>query len=121
MGTEADHDKSTLMDFREGLAIAMLSICPVRRRNITSIEIDRNLIRQSQGYILQFDPTETKTSNSLTFEIHKDLTSYLDRYLECIRPCFPRVDRHPLLFASFRGVGLGGDQMNLNVKRLMQQ
>ena len=121
MGAEANHDKNTLMDFRGGLVIAMLSICPVRRRNITSIKIDRNLIRQSQGYILQFDRVETKTSNNLTFEIHKDLTSYLDRYLERVRPCFPRADRHPFLFASFKGVGLGGDQMNLNVKRLMQQ
>jgi integrase len=121
MCIKSNHDKNTLMDFREGLVIAILSICPIRRRNITSIIIDRNLIRQSHGYILQFDQTETKTSNTLLFEIHKDLTIYLDRYVEYIRPQFPRAGTHPVLFASFKGTRLGGAQMNKRVKLLMQQ
>ena len=119
--TEGQIDKDTLMTYRDGLVIALLSNCPIRRRNITSIMIGHNLIRQSQGYILQFDRKETKTSNMLLFEVHKDLTIYLDRYLENVRPHFPRTDDHPYLFASFKGVGLGGDQMNKNVKLLMEQ
>jgi integrase/recombinase XerD len=116
-----ERSKNTLMNYRDGLVIAMLSTCPVRRRNITSIEIGHNLIKQSQGYILQFDREETKTSNSLTFGIHKDLTKHLDRYLENLRPCFPQANQNPFLFASFKGVGLGGDRMNKNVKHLMKQ
>ena len=83
--------------------------------------IDHNLIRQSRGYILEFDRKETKTSNTLLFEVHKDLTIYLDRYLKHVRPHFPRTDDHSYLFASFKGVRLGGDQMNIRVKHLMQQ
>jgi integrase len=99
----------------------MLSICPIRRRNITSIILDRNLIRQSHGYMLQFDQTETKTSNTLLFDIHKDLTIYLDRYAQHVRCHFPRANKHPFLFASFKGTRLSGAQMNKRVKLLMQQ
>ena len=116
-----ERSKSTLIKYRDGLVIAILSICPIRRRNVISIKIDHNLVRQSQGYALHFGYDETKTSNALNFVIHKDLTKNIDRYIEMIRPQFPQASTHAFLFASFKGVGLGGDRMNKNVKLLMEQ
>ncbi|MGI9482660.1 MAG: tyrosine-type recombinase/integrase [Hyphomicrobiales bacterium] len=113
--------KNTLLDYRDGLIIAVLSCCPMRRRNITSIVLGENLIRQSGKYIVCFGRHETKTRCVLQFELHEELSVHIDRYLEHIRLCFPGAAKHSMLFTSCKGGRLGGDRMNIVAKQRTEQ
>ena len=81
--------------FRNGLMIALLTARPVRRRNFTSIEIDRNLIRVGDGYVLQFEESETKAKRALEFPVPTTLVPWLERYLTVYRPVLCARPRKP--------------------------
>jgi integrase len=72
--------------YRDALIIALLAARPIRIRNLAMIEIDRHLLRTSDGYLLRFAAAETKTRRPLEFPLPADLTGRLDRYLAQYRP-----------------------------------
>lgn len=73
--------------FRDGLLIALLAMRPaMRRRNITAIEIDRNLRRLGDTWIVAFAENETKTGAALEFPWPETLLPGLERWLTRWRP-----------------------------------
>ncbi len=77
---EPDH----LLAFRDGLIIAFLALHPVRRRNLAAFELGRNLVRQSNGYMVLFP--ETKTGVPYEARLADDLVECMDKYLKEVRP-----------------------------------
>ena len=71
--------------FRDALIIALLAARPLRRRNLASIEIDRHLVRQGQGYSLRFPGNETKTGAPIEVSFPTALVPYLERYVSHYR------------------------------------
>lgn len=78
------------------VAIAILQIIPVRRRNIHAIEIDKHLIAHGKHLYLVFEEDETKTEEPIDFEIpseHKDLIAW---YVREYRPHLLRTHTNAL-------------------------
>jgi site-specific recombinase XerD len=87
---QAAEARSTLLKaagaYRDGLMIALLAARPVRRRNLASIEIDRQLTRKGDCYWLCFSADKVKTHRALEFPLPRALTGPMETYLSQYRP-----------------------------------
>ena len=73
--------------YRDALMVGLLISCPTMRlRNLTMIEFGRHLVRRSDGWELQFSGPEMKARRPVEMRIPAILGSFLDRYLEVVRP-----------------------------------
>jgi integrase/recombinase XerD len=77
--------------FRDGLIIALLICCPMRRRNLTEIVIGRHLIFDGQAYRLELTAAETKTGRPYHAAVPPELTAYVNDYLEVHRPSLQTI------------------------------
>lgn len=75
-----------LILYRDGLMVALLTACPVRRGNFTGIRIGLHLTRDGDGYRLSFEAHETKSRRPIEMPILEPLTPWIDHYLDEIRP-----------------------------------
>jgi integrase/recombinase XerD len=94
--------------YRDGLMIALLAFCPVRRRNFCAIQIDKHLVAVGDTYRLSFDRTETKTKRPIAFMLPPVLLPYLERYLAHFRPWLLRQtsNRNPAYLFREPGMSL---------------
>jgi integrase len=67
------------------LALEILFVAPVRMKNLSGIEIDKNLIRHRDGYTLLFKPGEVKNKERLQFKLPPQTCKVIDWYLTSIR------------------------------------
>ena len=74
------------MLFRDGLLLALLVARPLRRANVTAVEIGRQLRRCGKHWRLHFTPAEMKSRRPNECSIPEELTVHLDRYLQAYRP-----------------------------------
>jgi integrase/recombinase XerD len=74
--------------YRDGLMIAMLAAKPLRRRNFTNLEIDRDLIREEHNYRIVIAGRETKNRRPIEWPLPRGLTQPIDHYLLEVRPFF---------------------------------
>jgi integrase/recombinase XerD len=97
--------------FRDGLAVALLAACPLRRRSCASLRIGRQLLAVGDGFVLQLGPAELKNGTRLVFPLPAELAPWLRRYLGRHRPVLlgPAADaeRHPWLTAAGRPLSGG--------------
>jgi integrase len=101
---------SEAVDFRDGLILGLLAYRPLRRRNMSSIEIGTHLVRVGSGFVLRFGSEETKNRRALTVAIPAVLVPRLDEYIDRVRPLFGNCATtalwlsrtgHPLTAAGF--------------------
>jgi hypothetical protein len=78
--------------YRDGFMIAFLAFIPPRRKNLAALEIGRHLVREGDGWFVIIPRGETKTRTPIEFRVPELLESYLDFYLDVVRP---RLLRHP--------------------------
>lgn len=71
---------------RDGLLIASTALLPLRRKNIASLELGRNLIRAGDGHSLVLDEAETKNGQPLELAWPEELSDALAGYLAVHRP-----------------------------------
>jgi integrase len=72
--------------FRDGLIIALLSLVPLRRRNLESLLIGKNLIEINGYWLLALHADETKTHASHELDFPEILAEPLRTYLRMHRP-----------------------------------
>jgi len=99
------------IQYRDGLAVALLAARPVRRGNLLSIEIGCQLLRVDDVWVLRFEPEETKQRRHYEAPVPAALVPYLERYLEIFRPMFARADQHLGLWACTQGRGMGAQNL----------
>jgi integrase/recombinase XerD len=92
--------KRRAMHYRDGLLIAFLALCPIRRRNIAVMLIDVHLQRTPQGYSVLFGPEETKNSEPLELDLPDLIVPHFERYLGHWRLLIPGSAGHHGLWAS---------------------
>jgi site-specific recombinase XerD len=98
--------KQQAIGFRNGLAIALLAARPLmRRNNLGTIEIGRNLIKEGAGYALHFSGDEMKGRIRRGGPVPNALTPFVDRYIEIYRPrlLLGKPGAHNVLFISGMG------------------
>ncbi len=79
------------MDYRDGLMIAFLALCPIRVANLAAMEIGRHLMFTEGRPRVRFAAAEMKGKRSLEFEFPQTLLEPLGFYLKQI---------HPMLYAD---------------------
>lgn len=75
-----------LTQYRDGLAIALLAIRPLRIRAFSSLQLGANLIRVNEVWKIVVPPELSKTKRHLEFNFPDRLLPALAHYLDTIRP-----------------------------------
>ena len=64
------------------IAIEMLTFCPIRRKNLTEIHVERDLQRHGPGnVVLNLQADQTKTGRAISFVLPDHLVGWIDAHL----------------------------------------
>ena len=88
------------------IAIALLTVAPIRASNLASIRLDENLIRPGgpgTNFILTFPHYDVKNRVDLTFELDEYVTALIDEYVQDFRPALMRGSNEDWLFPGSKG------------------
>lgn len=92
------------------VAIAILSVAPVRLSNLTAIRLDVNLSKPGgpdSNYWLNFPDYDVKNRVRLEFPFQEYLTELIDQYVHLFRPTLLRGRNEDWLFPGQRGGAKG--------------
>jgi integrase/recombinase XerD len=105
-GAVADADsakrisKAHALEYRDGLAIALLALIPMRSRTLVALRIGKQLVKTGNLWALDIPATDTKTRRPLDYPVAEELCRRIDLYLERFRRRIPGADTHTALWAS---------------------
>lgn len=88
------------------VAIAILTVAPVRLINLTSIRLDHNLIKPGgpdSNYRLVFPYYDVKNRVRLEYPLSSEVTQLIDDYVHGMRPALLRGRNEDWLFPGQRG------------------
>jgi len=111
------------LKMQTALALGILLVCPIRVKNLASLNLERHIRRSRPGsgiVHLVIPAHEVKNRADLEFELPADVVAILDRYLEVYRPRL--VDGpNPWLFPARSGAskppGPFGTQLSEAIRR----
>ena len=72
--------------YRDGLIILLLACRPLRRANFAVMQIGEHLTKINDAYQLTYDETETKGQRHYSSIVSREITPFVDRYLDRYRP-----------------------------------
>jgi integrase len=96
---------------RDGLMIALLAACPVRRRNLTELETQQTLIRGPGGWSIEIPGASVKNGRPIAMPIPDALAPHLERHLAVFRPVFGGETGSDCLWMSRRGQPLSASSI----------
>ena len=109
--------------YRDTLMLAMLAARPLRLKNFTNILIGKHLLREGSTWLLVIAGEETKTKQPLEHALPAHLNSYLQVYLEKVRPGFGSASGAKALWLTSEGTPLDAHSIywrfKLVTKRLL--
>jgi integrase len=88
------------------VAVAILTVAPVRRSNLTNIRLDTNLIKPGgpeSNCWLVYPDYDVKNRVKLEFPLDGALTKLINEYVHDFRPAMLRGHNHDWLFPGQRG------------------
>jgi hypothetical protein len=108
---------------RDCVLIALTVTSGLRLRNLVSMRLDRNLIRQNNGWEVLFDATEVKNEEAILSQVPALLNPFMDRYLDVDRVRLPRRCKCPTdaVRLSRKGGPLGPNRIALAFKRIGEE
>ncbi len=71
---------------RDGLAIALLALRPLRRRNFAGLRLGEHVVQRGEGWWLQVSGAETKNGDPIEMPWPEVLIAPLESYLALHRP-----------------------------------
>ncbi len=80
---------------RNGLMVALLAFCPIRRKNFTALEIGRSFVKIRGTWWIVLSASETKEKRADERPIDELLTPVIDHYLRQHRSVLARSDNAP--------------------------
>jgi integrase len=98
--------------FRDALMLALMAARPLRKKNVTALELGRHLTRTEDNWLLTVAAAETKTRQPVTFDLPEVLLPWFERYLAEVRPLFPHAQESARLW-----LGKGGEMRDPNMVR----
>jgi site-specific recombinase XerD len=81
--------------FRNGLMVALLGMCPVRPKNFAALDIGRSFVEIKGRWWIVLAASETKEKRPDERPIDELLTPVFDSYLKQYRPVLARTDNPP--------------------------
>jgi site-specific recombinase XerC len=100
---QCELSKSTAMQYRDGLLIALMSVIAPRLRTVTALKNGTQLIKSGDLFVLEIPPEDLKGKRALDFTISEGLSRRIDLYLHKLRPRLPGAERHAGLWPSNKG------------------
>jgi integrase len=107
--------KSTAMQYRDGLLIALVAAIAIRRRTVTALRTDSHLVRSGSLWGLVIPPEDVKGKRGLEFTISAHLSSRIDHYFKEYRRLIPGAERHTGLWPSNKGRPMSSDAIYATV------
>ena len=101
--------------YRDTLLTALLLACPIRERNLATMEVGRHLVRVGSEWHLRFEPDETKIGQALHLVLASTLTPFMDDYLARIRPGFPGAGTHTGVRPAQKGRAMAEETIYISV------
>ena len=92
--------KAHAFKYRDGLAIALTALVPLRSRTLVALRIGKHLVKTGDLWGLDIPAADTKTRQPLDYPIAPELGMRIDVYLKRVRPAIPGADTHTALWAS---------------------
>ena len=65
------------VQYRDGLMLALLALIPLRRKNLSALEVGRHLILDGDCWFVIIPGEEAKTGTPIEFAVPELLNSYL--------------------------------------------
>lgn len=84
--------RTNAAQFRDGLMIAFLALCPIRPHSLAAVHLDRNIVFVGDRARVVFEPHETKTGRHHEFDWPPELNDALRVYLTEVRPILTTYD-----------------------------
>jgi integrase len=78
--------------FRNGLMVALLAYCPIRRKSYAALEIGRSFVNVDGIWWILLTAAETKEKRPDERPAPEELTPFIERYLDTYRPILARGD-----------------------------
>ena len=103
---------------RNGLMVALLAFCPIRRKNFAALEIGRSFVEIHGTWWIVLSASETKENRPDERPINDLLTPIIDRYLRQYRPVLARTDSPPpaLWLSSNDGAPISDKQVAIVIR-----
>jgi len=89
---------------RDGLMIALLSLCPIRLRNLADLRVGRQIRRIGDAWWIMLEAGETKSGRPDERPVPEILAAPIDRWLDRWRPMF--LERKDAFWPSTKGGAL---------------
>ena len=104
---------------RNGLMVALLAFCPIRRKNFAALEIGRSFVEIHGTWWIVLSASETKENRPDERPVNELLTPIIDRYLRQYRPVLARTDSPPpaLWLSSNDGAPISDKQVAGVIRR----
>jgi integrase len=95
---------------RNGLMVALLALCPIRRKNFAGLEIGRSFQKVRGKWWILLSASETKENRPDERPVDELLTPVIDRYLDQHRRVLARTNNPPsaLWLSSSNGMPMTG-------------
>jgi integrase/recombinase XerD len=106
-----------VLDYRDGLIIALLALVPLRRRTLAALRIGKHLVQSGYLWALDIPAEDTKTKRPLEYPISAELSGRIDLYLNQFRCRIPGAGAHDYLWASSRGLPMDDRSIYATVRR----
>jgi integrase len=98
---------------RNGLMVALLALCPIRRKNFTALEIGRSFVKIRGTWWIALSALETKETRADERPIDDLLTPFIDRFLRQHRPVPVQLSSTPsaLWLSARTGIPISDKQV----------
>ncbi len=96
--TDAATHRSALArarQYRDGLMVALLALCPIRLKNFAALSIGYTFKRAKGSWWIVLPASETKEGRADERPVPEFLTNWIDRYLNLHRPILARTVELP--------------------------
>jgi hypothetical protein len=97
--------------YRDGLLVAVASLVPMRRSNLTELLIGSTLNREPEVWSIHIPGELVKNDEPVDADLRKWVSERVDRFIDVYRPLIYRSSEHPGLWASAKGRPAGGQAL----------
>jgi integrase len=105
----ADNPVNHAVAFRQALMVGIQVACPVRRRAMVAMTVDKHVVPVGDGFLLRWAAADMKDRRRREMPLPGPLAVPLRRYLDHWRPILLRDTISPALWISERGAALSDE------------
>jgi len=105
------HLQALALAYRDGLLVAIAAVVPMRRTNISQLEIGSSIRRGPEHWAIHIPGDQVKNEETIDADLPDWLDERIERYLEVYRPLIYRNHTHKGFWASAKGQPARGDAL----------